>query len=818
MRTQESSLRIRSLAFSGLSLCLALGLASCSDSSPARYEVEVIRTAYGVPHIIADDWGSAGYGLGYAYAQDNFCVVMREIVASNGESARYFLPGEGANLKQDFIWRYYNADDRTQREFVRTLPRYARQTLDGYVAGINRHFREVGVDGLAEGPEGCRGAVWAREITLLDLAKMYRKLTFRAGTEALAGVMIDADAPMASTAALDPALREPLSAPLDVRPEAYARLGLTDPSEMGSNAVAYGADVTDNGRGLLLGNPHFPWSGIERWYQSHITIRGEYDVAGASLHGVPVINIGFNGHVAWSHTVSATRRFVFYELTLDPNDPLRYLVDGESREIEQIPVTAEALLPDGSVETRSETIYMTEYGPVINGASLSALAGGWPISLTGTILAVTDINLENTGLVEAWVEMGRARNMDEFEDALRAVTIPWVNTVAADRDGQAYFGDATRTPGVTAELRERCASRNFGNILYSAAAIMALDGSRAECELITVDRAAEGVLPYDQLPTLRTTEYAANANDTYWIANPRQPFEGFTPALGPTDYEQRVRTRQMFLEADARINGTDGRGPGGINIEQLKDMMFDSGSYAATLTLGGFTTACEGVADWNAYGANTAQYAEACGLLGSWDGRFRGESVGGHIFYESFVRFADDFGITGVIGAGVSDDYWLVPFDANDPVHTPRDLDLANPVLIEALRTALAAGVDRLVTASLPMNAPWEDLQFRIVGDERIPIHGMDGKLGFSAMGSTLVDGVGYIPTGGNSYMQVVTWDDSECPEAYALLSYSQSSDPASPFYADQTRAYSEGTWPEFPFCDAEVRAAQVTREVLVGP
>jgi acyl-homoserine-lactone acylase len=231
MRTQEPSLRIRSLAFSGLSLCLALGLASCSDSSPARYEVEVIRTAYGVPHIIADDWGSAGYGLGYAYAQDNFCVVMREIVASNGESARYFLPGEGANLKQDFIWRYYNADDRTQREFVRTLPRYARQTLDGYVAGINRHFREVGVDGLAEGPEGCRGAVWAREITLLDLAKMYRKLTFRAGTEALAGVMIDADAPMASTAALDPALREPLSAPLDVRPEAYARLGLTDPSE-----------------------------------------------------------------------------------------------------------------------------------------------------------------------------------------------------------------------------------------------------------------------------------------------------------------------------------------------------------------------------------------------------------------------------------------------------------------------------------------------------------------------------------------------------------------------------------------------------------
>ncbi|MBK8589151.1 MAG: penicillin acylase family protein [Sandaracinaceae bacterium] len=292
-----------------LALALALGLASCGDSAPVRYEVEVIRTAYGVPHIIADDWGSAGYGLGYAYAQDNFCVVMREIVASNGESARYFLPGEGANLKQDFIWRYYNADDRTQREFVRTLPRYARQTLDGYVAGINRHFREVGVDGLAEGPEGCRGAVWAREITLLDLAKMYRKLDVPSRHRGAGGRDDRRRRPhgVHRRASTPPCASR--SARPDVRPEAYARLGLTDPSEMAATLSPM-ARTTDNGRGLLLETRTSRWSGIERWYQSHITIRGEYDVAGASLHGVPVINIGFNGHVAWSHTVSATRRSV----------------------------------------------------------------------------------------------------------------------------------------------------------------------------------------------------------------------------------------------------------------------------------------------------------------------------------------------------------------------------------------------------------------------------------------------------------------------------------------------------------------------------
>ena len=532
---------------------------------------------------------------------------------------------------------------------------------------------------------------------------------------------------------------------------------------------------------------------------------------------MPVINIGFNGHVAWTHTVSPGYRFVLYELTLDPNDPLRYMVDGESRPIIANPVTAEERMPDGSIEMRSETIYMSEYGPVIDGGSLSPIAAGWPIRLTRTILAVKDINLDNTRLVEAWSDMGRARNMDELEDAFRPVTIPWVNTIAADRDGQAYYGDSTRTAGVTDDLVERCANRNFGPVLRALAYVVALDGSRSECALETGPGAPEGLLAYEQLPHLRTTEYAANANDTFWIANPRMPLEGFTPILGPIRYPQRIRTRQMFLDADARINGTDGRGPGGINIDQLKDMMFESSSYAATLTLAGFTSACGSVTDWSAYGANTSEYAEACSVLGSWDAHFLRESVGSHIFTEAFGRFADDFGFGG-IGTGVRDEFWLVPFDADDPIHTPRDLDSSNPTVVEALRAALAGGVDRLVRAGLPMNAPWGDLQFRIVGDERIPIHGMSGDLGFSVIGAPLRDGVGYVPTGGNSYMQVVTWDDTECPQAYGLLSYSQSSDPASPFYADQTRAYSDGVWPEFPFCEAEVRAAQVTQEVLVGP
>ena len=62
--------------------------------------------------------------------------------------------------------------------------------------------------------------------------------------------------------------------------------------QIGSNAYGFGREATDNGRGLVLGNPHFPWDGSERLYQAHLRIPGEVDVAGGTLYGVPLILIG----------------------------------------------------------------------------------------------------------------------------------------------------------------------------------------------------------------------------------------------------------------------------------------------------------------------------------------------------------------------------------------------------------------------------------------------------------------------------------------------------------------------------------------------
>src|SRR3546814_4363074 len=50
------------------------------------------RTAYGIPHIRAQDEASLGFGMGYAYAQDNLCMLADEMVTVNSRRSEFFGP------------------------------------------------------------------------------------------------------------------------------------------------------------------------------------------------------------------------------------------------------------------------------------------------------------------------------------------------------------------------------------------------------------------------------------------------------------------------------------------------------------------------------------------------------------------------------------------------------------------------------------------------------------------------------------------------------------------------------------------------------
>ncbi|WP_206297376.1 penicillin acylase family protein, partial [Pseudomonas viridiflava] len=73
----------------GLSLGLVLPAQALVAPENRSVSAQVRRTTFGVPHIVAADERGLGYGIGYAYAQDNLCLLANEIVTVNGERSRY---------------------------------------------------------------------------------------------------------------------------------------------------------------------------------------------------------------------------------------------------------------------------------------------------------------------------------------------------------------------------------------------------------------------------------------------------------------------------------------------------------------------------------------------------------------------------------------------------------------------------------------------------------------------------------------------------------------------------------------------------------
>ncbi|MEX3629422.1 MAG: penicillin acylase family protein [Burkholderia sp.] len=147
---------------------------------------------------------------------------------------------------------------------------------------------------------------------------------------------------------------------------------------IGSNGLAFGRDAT-GGEPILFGNPHGFWSGPDRFYQAQLTIPGQLDVSGASFLGVPVIMIGFNDQVAWTHTVSSARRFGVFQLQLADDDPTQYLVDGRRVAMRPVTLTVPVRQPGGTLGGVTRTLYTTPIRaggrPVVMVAGLDACAG-----------------------------------------------------------------------------------------------------------------------------------------------------------------------------------------------------------------------------------------------------------------------------------------------------------------------------------------------------------------------------------------------------------------------------------------------------------
>ena len=567
-------------------------------------------------------------------------------------------------------------------------------------------------------------------------------------------------------------------------------LGKDPDAPFGSNGTALGADATTTGKGMVLGNPHFPWRGRYRFTQSQLTIPGVYDVAGAMLDGSPVVNIGWNSDVAWTHTVSTGYRFTPYEYRTVPGAPTTYLTESGPKELTRDVLDIEVKKPDGSVGTVQTDLYRTDEGFVLSDPSI--LLGWTPASF----FALRDANAEHLKTLDAFLEMGKAHTVGELLAAQdRTAGIPWVNTLAADSKGDALYADTAVVPNVPDDLVQTCATP-VGRALFQLAGLPALDGSRAksDCAWRTdADAARPGIFgPANQPRTIRR-DWVVNANDSYWLPNPKQELTGFARIIGCEQCERTLRTRMVYRYVLDRLAGTDDLGPGNrFTPAQLRAVEYDNRVFAAELARvdGDLQTVCE-----------AAGGGAACSVLKGWTGKDDVDAVGAHVFREFWARTPAD--------------RFTVPFDAADPVNTPRDLDETSDTVVAAMRDALAYLKDK----GIPFDARLGALQ--VAGDEGAPRIAVGG--GPAGTGNANVLSVGAAATHknelypvayGSSHIQAVAFTAAGV-EAKTILTYGIATDPTRRGSFDQTELYGKEGWVSWPFTRAQVKADAVQTYVV---
>jgi acyl-homoserine-lactone acylase len=800
--------------------------ADAGADAGGEYHATVRWTSHGIPHFKADDLESIAYAVGYVESRDYVCILADQFVRLKSERARTFGAGpDEANVTSDFAFLAAGVY-RTAEETFGELDATTRDAVRAFTAGYNRYVIET--DGSAH-PSPCRNAEWVRPIEPLDLWAYYYWLGLFASVDPLMNFIAAAAPPDGSTAALsvDPGnapggALSAQAAALD-RLRGAGRLG-APPERMGSNGWALGRDLSETGRGMLVVNPHFPWQGPRRFYEHHITVPGVMNAYGAALTGVPLVNIGFNEHVGWTHTVTTANHFTIYRLELPPGKPTTYLYDGAEREMTSEVFSIEVKQADGSLETVQRRYYRSHYGPMIEIPGLD-----WTQT---TAYTFRDANHGNIDLARTWLAMDRAESLADLEAAQAEFHgIPWVNTMATSADGTALFFDASRTPQLSARAeaayRDALASDVITGIVRQNGAVL-LNGSDSTFEWEDGDPRVPGIVSYADSPRLERADFVANANDSHWLTHPAAPLVGFSVLFGdeatPRSPRTRTNLRMLMGIGPGSLAGSDGK----FSFDELSEVHFSNRASMGELLRDQVVARCEANPAVDIDGTSV-DLSAACAALRGWDLRLDLDSAGAPLFRELLVGFSE------LRDAG---DLFKVGFDAGDPVATPHTLadppaSGPDPVLV-----ALGRAVQALGRAGRSEDAALRDLQYTMRGDERIPIHGGNNAegafniVGYGGGDDTLLPGLergptvsnsgltaeGYPINNGSSFIMVLAYTDTG-PEARALLTYSQSADPGSSHFADQTRRFSNEQWRPVLFREEDIAGdPELREEHVVGP
>jgi penicillin amidase len=402
--------------------------------------VEVLRDKWGIAHIYAKNTDDLFFAQGFVAAQDRLFQLDWWRRLSSGEMAE--LLGEEA-VAADVFARLLRYRGDMKAEWASYSPD-AQQIATAFTRGINACIDHMGAKLPIEFQLlGHAPKKWQPEDVLGRMSGIYMSGNFqreitRAGLVAAVGIeRARWLAPVDPARAYAPAGGLDLSG-IDQRVlagyTAATKLLQFRPPPSESNNWVVSAARSVSGKPLLASDPHRAIALPSLRYLVHLNAPG-WNVIGSGEPGLPGVAIGHNDRIAWGFTIVGTDQADVYVESTDPMNPDRYRVEDRW---EPMKVVREKLLVKvkGRALLRTVELRFTRHGPVLfhDPKTNRAFALAWAGSEPGGAAYLASLAVD------------RATNRKEFLEAMARWTIPSLNFVYADVDGNIGWIAAARTP------------------------------------------------------------------------------------------------------------------------------------------------------------------------------------------------------------------------------------------------------------------------------------------------------------------------------------------------------------------------------------
>jgi acyl-homoserine-lactone acylase len=370
------------------------GAAFAPPASELWRDVEVIRTAYGVPHIRAANLRAGGYGLAWVQCEDYGPRTAMRLLEARGLSAKFLgRPALDANFE-------------ALRGRARAIDTYllldaeTRDIYDGFAAGVNRYIELHPAEFQSGMPKDFSGY----DVATLHMGDTPSAARVRRFVAALSGTPGDLSAENGDDSD-------------GVTPESS--------DDVGSNAWALAPSRTTSGKAILLRNPHLAWTA--GYYEAHLTVPGVVDFYGDFRIGGPLIVIGgFNKDLGFSTTNSNSGDLTeFYALDVDPASADRYLMDGDSLPLKKESFTVE-FVDSGKPGHETRDYWSTNVGPVVHRTAAKIYVARTPGD-------------RDYRAGEQFLRMMRAKSLAQWKDAMRIRALITSNYTYADRAGNIFY-------------------------------------------------------------------------------------------------------------------------------------------------------------------------------------------------------------------------------------------------------------------------------------------------------------------------------------------------------------------------------------------